>query len=123
MCSIEWQKRDLPHAHILIWLKEKIHPGDIDNVIRAKIPDIQKDPVLFEIVSKHMIHGPCGALYMKSLCMKDKKCTKRFPRKMICETQAAEDGYPLYKQRKTEQRGHTAVIMKHRSPLNRQSEH
>ncbi|GBM86841.1 hypothetical protein AVEN_225062-1 [Araneus ventricosus] len=97
MYSIEWQERSL--THILIWLKDKILPGDVDNVIRAEIPDIQQDPVPFEIVSKYMIHGPCGALNMKSPCMKDKKCTKRFPRKMICETQTAEDGYPLYRRR------------------------
>ncbi|GBM08133.1 hypothetical protein AVEN_214464-1 [Araneus ventricosus] len=42
--------------------------------------------------------------------MKDKKCTKRYPRKMICETQMAEDGYPLYRRRKPEQGGHTTVI-------------
>ncbi|GBM57109.1 hypothetical protein AVEN_44407-1 [Araneus ventricosus] len=72
--------------------------------------DIQQDPVLFEIVSKHMIHGPFGALNMKSPCMKDTKCTKRYPRKMIHETQTAEEGYPLYRRRKPEQGGHTTVI-------------
>jgi hypothetical protein len=29
MYSIEWQKRFLPHAHILVWLKEKIRPTQI----------------------------------------------------------------------------------------------
>ena len=24
MYSVDWQKRDLPHAHILLWLEEKI---------------------------------------------------------------------------------------------------
>ncbi|GBM71832.1 hypothetical protein AVEN_159952-1 [Araneus ventricosus] len=57
-----------------------------------------------------MIHGPCGAVDMKSPCMKNKKCTKRFPRKMISETQTAEDGYPLDRRRKPEQGGHRTVI-------------
>ena len=26
MYSFEWQKRGLVHAHILLWLKTKIHP-------------------------------------------------------------------------------------------------
>ncbi|GBM04905.1 hypothetical protein AVEN_252841-1 [Araneus ventricosus] len=77
MYLIEWKKRGLSHVHILIWLKERILPGDVDNVIRTEIPDIQQDPVLFEIVSKHMINGPCGALNMKSPCMKDKKLHKK----------------------------------------------
>ncbi|GBM86452.1 hypothetical protein AVEN_108460-1 [Araneus ventricosus] len=102
-------KKDLPHAHILIYLKEKIRPGYVDNGIRAKIPDVQQDPVMFEIFSKHLIHSPCGALNMKSPCMRD-KCTKRYPRKMIFETQTAEDGYPQYRRRKPEQGGDTAVI-------------
>ncbi|GBM76824.1 hypothetical protein AVEN_182486-1 [Araneus ventricosus] len=99
MYSIEWQKRDFPRAHILIRLKEKIRRADVHNFIRAEIPDIQKGPVLFEIASKHMIYGPCGALNMKYPCMKDKKCPKRYRREMICETQTAEDGYPLYRRR------------------------
>ncbi|GBN09691.1 hypothetical protein AVEN_194352-1 [Araneus ventricosus] len=99
MYSIEWQKRGLQHAYFLIWLK-RIRPGDVDNVIRAEIPGIQQDPVLFEIVSKHTSHNPCGALIMKSPCMKDKNWTKRYSRKIICETQTAGDGYPLYRRRK-----------------------
>ncbi|GBN93985.1 hypothetical protein AVEN_198924-1 [Araneus ventricosus] len=45
-----------------------------------------------------MIYGPCGVPNMKSPCMKDKKFPKRYPRKMTCETQTAEDGFPLYRQ-------------------------
>jgi hypothetical protein len=43
MYSVEWQKRGLPHAHILIWLKDKIKSDQIDNVISAKLPDPQRD--------------------------------------------------------------------------------
>ncbi|CAF2141007.1 unnamed protein product [Rotaria magnacalcarata] len=52
MYSIEWQKRGLPHAHILIWLKEKIKPDEIDSVISAALPDRQQDPRLFQIIVK-----------------------------------------------------------------------
>ena len=37
MYSVEWQKRGLPHAHILIWLLEKIRPEEIDTIISAEI--------------------------------------------------------------------------------------
>jgi hypothetical protein len=40
MYSIEWQKRGLPHAHILIWLIDKITPDKIDEVISAEIPNV-----------------------------------------------------------------------------------
>ncbi|XP_049310614.1 uncharacterized protein LOC125778131 isoform X2 [Bactrocera dorsalis] len=58
MYSIEWQKRGLPHAHILIWLVRKIRPDQIDKAISAEIPDEAIDPQLFDVVTKNMIHGP-----------------------------------------------------------------
>jgi len=41
--SVEFQKRGLPHACILIWLipEHKITPDKIDNIICAEIPDQQ----------------------------------------------------------------------------------
>ena len=46
MYSIEWQKRGLPHAHILIWLVKRIQPDQIDYIICAEIPDPETDPDL-----------------------------------------------------------------------------
>jgi len=86
MYSIEWQKRGLPHAHILIWLKEKIVLTQIDSVISAELPNQHEDPILFDVVCKNMIHGPCGALNMSLPCMKDGKCTKKYPRDLNGET-------------------------------------
>lgn len=100
MYSIEWQKRGLPHSHILIWLKTKIMPNEIDRIISAELPNPFDDPILFEIVKKHMIHGPCGVSNPKSHCMNNGICTKRYPRQMIMETQTGDDGYPSYRRRK-----------------------
>ncbi|GBN42042.1 hypothetical protein AVEN_126139-1 [Araneus ventricosus] len=52
MYSIEWQKRGLPHSHNLIWLKEKKHSTQIDDVISAEFPNPEVDPVLSDIVKK-----------------------------------------------------------------------
>lgn len=49
MYSVEWQKRGLPHAHILICLIEKIRPNEVDEVISAEIPNEQVDPGLHEV--------------------------------------------------------------------------
>lgn len=109
--SIEWQKRGLPHAHILVWLKEKIMLSQIDTIISAELPHPELDPDLFEVVKKNMIHGPCGTTIPNSPCMMDGKCTKKYPRQMIAETQTGNDGYPLYRRRKPEDGGRTTTLM------------
>lgn len=110
MYSIEWQKRGLPHAHILIWLITKITPDQIDQIISAEIPDMNVDPELFEVVTKNMIHGPCGLLNNSSPCMSDGKCTKRYPRDLVVETITGNDGYPLYRRRATKDGGKSFTL-------------
>lgn len=100
MYSIEWQKRGLPHVHILIWLAERIQRNQIDDIICAEIPDYEADPVLHDVIT-NMIHGPCGAINPQSPCMVDGKCSKRHPRKFTAETVTGNDGYPLYLSRMT----------------------
>ncbi|XP_041450597.1 uncharacterized protein LOC121404667 [Drosophila obscura] len=101
MYSIEWQKRGLPHAHILIWLIEKIRPNQIDDVISAEIPDPTVDPEFFEVVTKNMIYGPC---------MVEGKCSKRFPKNLVSDTVTGNDGYPEYRRRSTEDNGHSVTL-------------
>ena len=110
MYTIEWQKRGLPHAHILLWLKNRIRPAVIDQVICAELPDPQTDPSLYEIVKSTMIHGPCGPHNIKSPCMINGTCSRKFPRPFISETQAGENGYPQYRRRAPGNGGHTANI-------------
>ncbi|CAB3250348.1 unnamed protein product [Arctia plantaginis] len=108
--TIEWQKRGLPHAHILVWLKDRIRPEEIDQIISAEIPDPLSDQELFDIVTKHMIHGPCGAFNMTSPCMENGKCKKKFPKPHTNDTITNIDGYPMYRRRSTENGGHTFTI-------------
>ncbi|XP_055910503.1 uncharacterized protein LOC129944866 [Eupeodes corollae] len=96
MYSVEWQKRGLPHAHILVWLVDKIRPVEIDSIISAEIPDPTTDQMLFDIVTTNMIHGPCGNLNRSSPCMADGKCTKSFPKNFTNDTITNVDGYPTY---------------------------
>ena len=110
MYTIEWQKRGLPHAHILVWLKDTLHAHRVDDFISAEIPDPEEDPDLFTTVTKQMVHGPCGRINPRSVCMKDGVCTKRHPRQLLKETQMGQDGYPLYRRRSPADGGFTASI-------------
>ena len=95
--TIEFQKRGLPHVHLLIMLQShsKIKtPEAIDKYISAEIPDPHDNPILHEIVMKHMIHGPCG-----NWCLKDGKCSKHFPKSYQHETLIDGDNYPHYRRR------------------------
>ncbi|XP_065362023.1 uncharacterized protein LOC135955598 [Calliphora vicina] len=100
--TIEFQKRGLPHAHILITLHEEdniVGPTDIDSAVCAEIPDKRTHPKLHEYVVKHMMHSPCGALNLNSVCMRDGKCSKQFPKDFNNITRESVNGYPLYRRR------------------------
>lgn len=110
MYSVEWQKRGLPHSHMLLWLVDKLRPDQIDEIVSAEIPDPETDPELFEIVKTHMIHGPCGNHNPLSPCMSENKCTKRYPRPLVSDTITGNDGYPLYRRRSPADNGKTFTM-------------
>jgi hypothetical protein len=102
MYTVEFQKRGLPHAHILLWLSGdcKLRTcTDIDKIISAELPDRKLYPKLFEAVTSFMIHGPCGDINHRSPCMNAGKCTKYYPKGFQSTTTVDEDGYPKYKRR------------------------
>ncbi|XP_062114291.1 uncharacterized protein LOC133825350 [Humulus lupulus] len=99
---IEFQKRGLPHAHILLFLHSTLkNPSadHIDNIISAKIPNINVDPDGYNVINKYMIHEPCGKLNSNSPCMMQDMCTKHFPKKFNDQMTIDTDGFPVYKRR------------------------
>ncbi|GJY10519.1 uncharacterized protein Tco_0378704 [Tanacetum coccineum] len=96
---IEFQKRGLLHAHILLWLEEEwkcTTPTQIDDIISAEIPCPTDDPEGYKVVTEFMLHGPCGK---GAACTVEGKCSKRFPKPFYAETIIDEDGYPVYRRR------------------------
>ncbi|XP_015367105.1 PREDICTED: uncharacterized protein LOC107163966 [Diuraphis noxia] len=97
MYTVEWQKRGLPHVHLLVWLNNKLRPNAIDLVLSAVVPNQREDTSLFNIVSRNMIHAPCDPFNMNSPCMQNGKCLKGFPKLLTIATQSGQDGYPKYR--------------------------
>jgi hypothetical protein len=101
MHVIEFQKRGLPHAHLLLILDKKSKPTtaeDIDAIVSADIPDPSQYPLLYKMVKDHMLHGPCGPK-----CENEKgNCSKHFPKDFCPETVSMDDSYPIYKRTSNE---------------------
>ena len=108
--TIEYQKRGLPHMHLLLFL----HPDDnfhtterIDQIISAELP-LPTSPYaneLLDIIGGSMTHGPCGRDFPRAPCMVATSlgslpaCSKHYPREFQSETLLQENGYPLYRRR------------------------
>ncbi|XP_075076823.1 uncharacterized protein LOC142163436 [Nicotiana tabacum] len=102
--TIEFQKRGLPHAHILLFLHPTLKSPStdhIDRIIAAEIPDLDVDPDGYNAVKNFMMHGPCGELNPHCPCMRQGKCTKHFPKKFNDRTTFDSDGFPIYRIRNT----------------------
>uniref|UniRef100_A0A8I6YG17 Helitron helicase-like domain-containing protein n=1 Tax=Hordeum vulgare subsp. vulgare TaxID=112509 RepID=A0A8I6YG17_HORVV len=98
----EFQKRGLPHERILLIMKSKSKirtPDDYDGVISARIPDKKKYHVLHDLVVKHMLQGPCGALKKSFPCMIDGQCRFHYLRDFCDATLQGKDSYPIYRRR------------------------
>ena len=103
VCVIEFQKRGLPHAHMLFIVRSEDQPRttlDFNKIISAEIPDVNTHPLAYATVTKHMMHGPCGALNRNAVCMKDGVCSKKFPKKITPMTTTMESGFPVYRRRR-----------------------
>ncbi|GJV45250.1 DNA helicase [Tanacetum coccineum] len=61
--TIEFQKRGLPHCHVLLWVKNKIQRAkEVDQYISAELPDPETDPEGYKVVSEMMVHEDQQAL-------------------------------------------------------------
>ena len=115
---IEFQKRGLPHAHLLVTFAaaDKCRTAEeIDQVISSEIPpDTPEHRRLREIVLGKMMHGPCGALNPNCPCMHDGEedefgsCSKKFPKEFAVATEWPQGGQVVYRRRSPQDGGEKA---------------
>ncbi|KIH63415.1 hypothetical protein ANCDUO_06283 [Ancylostoma duodenale] len=82
---LEWQKRGLPHCHMVLIMAADVKPRNaehVDAAVQAYLPDPEGDNRLLGIVAKNMIHRRCGPKDPQAPCMKDGKCSKKIPKRL-----------------------------------------
>lgn len=110
---VEWQKRGLPHAHILVYLHKDDTPKTpegYDRFVSAELPSRDQNPELLDLVKTHMIHGPCGYENQLCVCMKNGNCSKRYPKPFRSTTVQKENSYPECRRRAPEDGGQISMI-------------
>ena len=113
----EFQKKSLPHVHILVCLETKLTTtAQFDAVVSAEIPSLAA-PHLRQLVLKHMIHSPCEH-DTSCPCRQGPSddtgdpvvvpCQKFFPKPFQACTQSdPNDSYPEYMRRSASDGGQT----------------
>jgi hypothetical protein len=98
--SIEFQKRGLPHAHILVkYPFDCILPNDIDSVISAELPSNMEDR---DLVLRFMMHSHPRSGRIPPYCQKrndDTVCRFRYPQPLAESTVIDSSGRPTYRRR------------------------
>ena len=108
--TVEFQKRGLPHARILLVMHpddKPVTPTAVGQVVSAELPD-DSDPEqaeLIKTVATLLLHGPCGPLAPNKPCMNEQGvCSKGFPKDCSPATTLPPDQYALYRKRDGDRR-------------------
>ncbi|XP_009792184.2 uncharacterized protein [Nicotiana sylvestris] len=77
-------------------------PEAYDKFVCAELPDRNLDSSLYSLVTKHMIHGPCGYLNPSNSFMKKDHCKFKYPKELAEYTAKGKNSYPIYRSRQIE---------------------
>jgi hypothetical protein len=103
-CSVtEFQKRGLPHTHTLLILArdDKLRTAtEINAIISTEIPNPERDPILFNVISTCILHRKCGrGINDNTMCMQNikKEYHTHFLKRFTEETRFDNDLFVIYK--------------------------
>src|SRR5947199_8708327 len=97
----------LMHIFCLFYIRrirfELLRKLTVSSLLRSWILILVRN---FRIIAVNMLHGPCTP----EQCIKNGRCSKKYPKQFAQETIWSEDGYPIYRRRNNgrtvEVRGH-----------------
>lgn len=89
---VEFQKRGLPHCHILIKLKHEPSLEAVDGLVVAEMPDAHEDAQLHDIIQRCNLHPTTHLLHANSRCNRGGKCIYDFPQTLRTISSVDEHG-------------------------------
>jgi len=105
---VEFQKRGLPHAHILLILEKPDAPQSPDDwgqFVQAELPDEKLHPTLFGLLTGSNKHGPCSTKPCGK-AMVNGCCAKHYPMPFRNVNTRGPFDRPEYKRRDAKNGGH-----------------
>ena len=99
---IEFQKRGLPHAHIVLKFRSEPSLSVLDSFISAELPDPNQEPDLYNQVRRFHIHSRDHLTRQGSRCNRNDRCIYNYPHPVIPNTFADDIGRVHYRRRKPE---------------------
>ncbi|CAN6835438.1 unnamed protein product [Brassica oleracea] len=93
---------DRPDIECRVFKMKTPSAEEVDEIISAELPSKEEDPEAYNLVTKHMIHGPCGVINRKSPYMENNVCTKKYHRPYNDSTSIDNSGYVLHRRRQNE---------------------
>ena len=107
---VEFQKRGLPHAHIVVKFKYDPPLSAIDSLISTELPDYNQYPDLYKQVRTFHLHSKDHLSRPGSRCSRNGRCIYNYPLPITPYTHVDDLGRLHYRRRKEEDRWVTPYI-------------
>lgn len=98
----EFQKRGLPHAHIIIKVSHEPPLSMLDTIISAELPDPVEKPALYTAINRFHIHSRGHLSRPTSRCNRNGRCIYGYPQPITQHTYIDDIGRVHYRRRKEE---------------------
>ena len=83
---VEFQKRGLPHSHVLVKFRHEPPMSALDSFVSAELPDQTEEPALYELVKRFHMHSQDHLTREISRCNKEGRCIYGFPKPLSPHT-------------------------------------